>query len=344
MKAAAVILAAGASTRFGSTKQLASLGTGTLLSAVSGIAHRAGLEPVIAVVPAGMAVPGDVIAEVNPHPAAGLSHSLRLGLAALPAEMDAAVILLGDQPTVLISTVLAVLEMNTDRPITAINADGRLAPPILVRRAAFALADEAADDEGLRFVLDRHPDLVAAVKVAAHAPDVDTPSDLEALGDACPGCGAFFPALPAGAMHSYIGASAGCWAAFGELLAREFQDPGYGWIHRHTVDVYTVQHPGVDGRRQRQSVAVHLIGLCHWLEHGLGMARLNPITQRLASDGREWPRLTPPASYGLTVLDALAATDAGEHERLVRRWGESVWQAWSAHHELVRQWADEALH
>lgn len=98
MKVAAVILAAGASTRFGSTKQLASLGTGTMLSAVSGIAHRAGLEPVIAVVPLGMAVPSDVIAEVNPRPAAGLSHSLRLGLAAVPAEVDAAVILSAINP------------------------------------------------------------------------------------------------------------------------------------------------------------------------------------------------------------------------------------------------------
>lgn len=344
MKVAAVILAAGASTRFGSTKQLASLGTGTMLSAVSGIAHRARLEPVIAVVPLGMAVPSDVIAEVNPRPAAGLSHSLRLGLAAVPAEVDAAVILLGDQPTVLVSTVLALLEMNTDRPITAIRADGRLAPPMLVRRAAFALADEVAGDEGLRSILDHHPELVTVIDVAGHAPDVDTPSDLEGLGGACPGCGAFFPVLSAGAMHPYIGASAGCWAAFGELLAREFQDPGYGWIHRHTVDVYTVQHPGVDGRRQRQSVAVHLIGLCHWLEHGLSMVQLNPITQRLASEGgREWPLLTPPATYGLTVLDALAAPDAVEHGRLVRRWAESVWQAWAAHHELVRQWANEAL-
>ncbi|MEO7294620.1 MAG: NTP transferase domain-containing protein, partial [Candidatus Limnocylindria bacterium] len=85
MKVAAVILAAGASTRFGSPKQRAPLGSGTMLSAVSVIAHRAGLAPVIAVVPSGVAVPPDVIAEVNDQPAAGLSHSLRLGLAAVPA-------------------------------------------------------------------------------------------------------------------------------------------------------------------------------------------------------------------------------------------------------------------
>ena len=81
----------------------------------------------------------------------------------------------------------------------------------------------------------------------------------------------------------------------------------------------------------------------HWLEHGLGGARLNPITRRLAREDREWPWLDAPAVYGLTVLDALAAEDAESHGRLVRGWAESVWQAWSAHHELVRRWASEAL-
>jgi len=343
MQVAAVILAAGASSRFGRPKQLAPLGTATMLFAVCDLAHRAGLRPVIAVVPPGIAVPPDVVAEVNPEPAAGLSRSLRLGLAAVPAELDAAVVLLGDQPTLPISTIRALLETSSDRPIIASSADGRLAPPVLLRRTAFGLADDAVGDEGLRSVLDRHPGLVANVEVAAHPPDVDTPMDLESLGEACPGCGARFLPLTRGTTHEYIGASAACWAAFGELIAREFQDPGYGWIHRHTVDVYAVQHPGVDGKRQRQSISIHLIGLCHWLEHGLGGARLNPITRRLAREDREWPWLDAPAVYGLTVLDALAAEDAESHGRLVRGWAESVWQAWSAHHELVRRWASEAL-
>jgi hypothetical protein len=132
--------------------------------------------------------------------------------------------------------------------------------------------------------------------------------------------------------------------AFGELVAREFGEAGYGQLHRHTVDVYAVQHPGDDsGRRQRQSVAVHLIGLCHWLEHGLSAAQLTTITQRLTGDTRDWPRLAPPADYDVTVPDLLPATDAAAHERLVRRWAESVWGAWSAHHIQVRAWAEQWL-
>jgi len=343
MQVAAVILAAGSSTRFGSPKQVAPLGTGTMLSAVSALAHQAGLSPVIAVVPPGIAVPSDVVVEVNADPAAGLSRSLRLGLAAVPAGLDAAVILLGDQPTLPVTTVRALLDATTDRPIVAIRADGRLAPPVLLRRAAFALADEASGDEGLRTVLALHPELLATVDVPAHPPDVDTPLDLEALGEPCLGCGAFLPPLPGGATHEYIGASAPCWAAFGELLAREFQDPAYGWIHRHTVDVYTVQHPGINARRQRQSVALHLIGLCHWLEHGMAARQLIPISGRLANEDRGWPWLEAPTAFHRTVLDVLVATNADEHGAFVREWAESTWQAWGQHHDLIRRWAAEAL-
>lgn len=179
---AAVILAAGASTRFGSPKQLARIGDLTLLEAVAGIALEAGLRPVIAVVPRGLAVPPNVLPLVNDEPSAGLSRSLRLGLAAVPPEAGAAVILLGDQPTLKVATVRAVLEAaRDDRPVVAALANGRIGPPILLRREAFAVADQAIGDGGLRTILADHPELVTGVEVGDHAPDVDTPGDLAAL-------------------------------------------------------------------------------------------------------------------------------------------------------------------
>lgn len=345
MQTAAVILAAGASSRFGSKKQLARIGTRTMLECVAEIARVAGLQPVIAVVPPGLAVPSSVVPVINEAPAEGLSHSLRLGLDAVPAEAYAAMVMLGDQPTVSRDTLTAILDATRgDRGVVAARADGHIGPPVLLRREAFNLATEPTGDEGLRSILARHPALVTAVEVGEHAPDVDTTADLADLTEACPGCGARYLPLPGGATHAYIGASAACWAAFGELLASEFQNPAYGWIHRHTVDAYTVQHPGIDDQRQRQSVALHLIGLCHWLKHGMEARQLIPITGRLADEDRDWPWLTPPTTYELTVLDVLRARDADEHGHLVREWAESVWRTWEPHHELIRRWADEALH
>ena len=343
MQPAAVILAAGASSRFGGPKQMAPFDDGTMLDAVVTVARRALLDPVIAVVPTAVPVPAGVTRVDNDEPDVGLSRSLRLGLGAVPVEVDAAVVLLGDQPTVPPELVRRLVASRGQRPIVAATSDGLAAPPILLERSAFGLAEGATGDRGLRELLRSQPELVWAVQVMRHAPDVDEPADLAALEERCHGCGGRYPAMPAGEAHPYIGASPACWAAFGEVLAREFQNPAYGWIHRHTVDAYTVQHPGLDDRRQRQSVALHLIGLCHWLEHGLETEHMNRVTQRLANSEAAWPWLDAPDAYELTVLDVLAATSGEEHGRYVRRWGESVWEAWSEHHDLIRRWAAEAL-
>lgn len=341
-RVAAVVLAAGGSSRFGSPKQLARFADGTMLDAVVATAGRAGLDPIIVVAPSALPLPHGTVRAANDDPAAGLSRSLRLGLAAVPAGF-AAMILLGDQPTVTAAHLGRLLGVG-GAAIVATSAAGVLAPPVLLEPAAFALADQVQGDRGLRDLLRSHPDDVAAVQVIRHPPDVDEPSDLEALADACPGCGARYAPHATDETHPYIGASPACWAAFGELLAREFQDRAYGRVHRHTVDVYTVQHPGDDDRRQRQSVAIHLIGLCHWLEHGLDANGVIAATQSMLRRERpDWPWLEPPTEFEMTVRDLLVAESGEEHERLVRRWAESTWEAWGAHHDVVREWAADAL-
>ncbi|HSI99072.1 MAG TPA: DUF5946 family protein [Patescibacteria group bacterium] len=342
-RVAAVILAAGASSRFGSPKQLAPFAGRTMLDAVIDTARRAGLDPVIVVAPTALPLPEDVVRAANDEPSAGLSRSLRLGLASVPAQTPA-MILLGDQPTVTAEHLARLLGARGSRTVVATIADGVMAPPVLLEPAAFALAGQVHGDHGLRDLLRGRPEDVATVEVNRHPPDVDDPSDLEALAEACPGCGARYAPHPTNLTHAYIGASPACWATFGELLAREFQDPAYGRLHRHTVDVYTVQHPGEDDRRQRQSVALHLIGLCHWLEHGLDAQRVIAATQSVLKGGRpDWPWLTPPTAHEMTVRDVLAATSGEEHERLVRTWAERTWDAWRDHHDVVRRWAAGAL-
>lgn len=41
--------------------------------------------------------------------------------------------------------------------------------------------------------------------------------------------------------------------------------------------------------------------------------------------------------------DVLVASDADDHERLVRTWGAQVWRAWEPHHAVVRDWNRRAL-
>ena len=182
MRIAALVLAAGASTRFGSPKQLARIGDRTMLASVIDTAREANLTPILVIVPPGIAVPSDVVPLVNTDPTAGLSRSLRMGIAAVPPDVGAAVILLGDQPTLTAETIRVVVgAARGDRPVVAARADGRLGPPILLLREAFRLTHQASGDEGLRSILTDYAQLVTPVDVAAHPPDVDTPADLAAL-------------------------------------------------------------------------------------------------------------------------------------------------------------------
>jgi CTP:molybdopterin cytidylyltransferase MocA len=342
MTVAAVILAAGASTRFGSPKGAVRIGSRTMLQVVVDTATAAGLSPIVVVAPSSLSVPESAIAVGNDSPELGMSRSLQLGIASLPPDAEAAMVLLADQPTVSVEHLRSLDGWRGGTPVVATRSDGVLGPPVLIERERFDLVARVGGDAGLREMLRADPSLVTAVDHAA-VPDVDTPADLDRLTEPCPGCGARYLAQVADETHPYIGASPACWATFGELLAREFGDVTFGRIHRQSVDIYAVQHPGSDDRRQRQSVALHLIGLCHWLEHGIEFDRLTAITQRLANADRDWPWLTPPDGYPMTVGDVLVARNGPEHVRLVTRWAESTWEAWSAHHDTVRAWAREAM-
>ena len=180
---AAVILAAGASRRYGSPKQLVVVDGQTLLEHAIDAALTAGLAQVVAVVPVWLSRPARLDAERlrwirNPFPERGVSLSLRLGIDALDADAEAVLILLGDQPRLPEWSILAILAARGERPVVASVADGILAPPILLERSHFHLVNGLSGDIGLRQVLLADPDLVRAVVVPSHVPDVDTPDDL----------------------------------------------------------------------------------------------------------------------------------------------------------------------
>lgn len=180
MPTAAVILAAGASSRFGSPKTAIRIGGRTMLEIIAAVATDAGLAPVIAVVPPSLAVPAWVVPDVNSVAEAGLSRSLRMGLAAVPHEADAAVVLLGDEPGLTVEAIRAVLEATGD--VVATRAGDRLGAPVLLRRERFGLADAAVGDDGLGPILRRLPGLTT-VAMDTQLADIDTPADLTAWLD-----------------------------------------------------------------------------------------------------------------------------------------------------------------
>ena len=195
MRAAGVILAAGAGSRFGGGKLLARFDGAPVLAHVVAAARSAGLEPIIAVVGPDLADQGAVFGlqpdeiVVNPEPAYGLSSSVQLGISAAMAiepPVDAAVVLLGDQPLVRPDVIRLLLErMTTTKRDVVVPRylGGGGANPVVLARAAFELAGRATGDRGLGPILDADPALTKEVKVKGASPDVDTAADLARIAE-----------------------------------------------------------------------------------------------------------------------------------------------------------------
>lgn len=156
---------------------------------------------------------------------------------------------------------------------------------------------------------------------------------------ACPGCGARLPRFE-GPTHPYMTCSAGCWQRYGELLAAQYSDPLRMAFHQIVVDTYAVQHPDGDDHRAIQSVGIHLMTLCLFLEHGVDPALGTQLHRRMV-DRPVFHLLDPPASRGaLTVLDVPIGGNPSRARTAALDWAQDVWTAWHAHHATVRRWID----
>lgn len=142
-----------------------------------------------------------------------------------------------------------------------------------------------------------------------------------------------------GPTHPQIGASAACWALYGEVLAREYGELGYPECHRLTVDAYAVQHPGSPGRRAVQSLCTHLCGLYLVLEQGVEGHRATALIDQVLSSKPRFEWLDPPQRNGtLTVRHVLESSAGVTHCDAVETWARDLWAAWEPHHDTVRGW------
>jgi molybdenum cofactor cytidylyltransferase len=198
VRPAAVVLAAGAGSRFGDrpgAKLLALIGGQPMLLRVLATLREYGPASTVVVLghgadelEAALEWAGELRVR-NPDPERGLSSSLRIGfdaLGRLPAAVEEAFVVLGDQPHLRVATLRA-LEQAAVAPGAADRAlivpayadDPGPRNPVLVRRVAWPLIGELSGDRGLGTIIAERPELSLEVRVAGTMPDVDTREDLE---------------------------------------------------------------------------------------------------------------------------------------------------------------------
>jgi len=169
-RTAAVILAAGRSTRMGGpNKLLAEIGGRSLIriAAEQALASRA--RPVIVVTghqheSVEAALKGlDVTFVRNPNFADGLSTSLKTGLDAVPATVDGAVVCLGDMPQVsaaLIDKLIGAFDPERGALIVVPTIAGKRGNPVVWSRRFFAELTALEGDVGARHLIGRYPEAV----------------------------------------------------------------------------------------------------------------------------------------------------------------------------------------
>lgn len=185
---AAVVLAAGSSSRLGRPKQLLPFGEGVLLDVVLDLVRAAPFAQRIVTlggsaddVRAAVDLSGfDVV--LNDDFRSGCSSSIGAAIGAVDADVDGIVLLLGDQPMMRAESIDAVARGRGDAPIAVARYRDGIGHPFVLSRATFPALVALHGDRGVWKLIERLGTAVARVDVARQMPaDVDTEADYQAL-------------------------------------------------------------------------------------------------------------------------------------------------------------------
>lgn len=189
----AVILAAGASRRFGSPKQLARYRGETLVARSVRLAHQAGAEGVRVVLGyragsirralrEGGATPVGTSTVRNPRWRDGMGRSLACGVRALDGRARAVLVCLADQPLLEAEDLgaLVLAWRASPRSVVASRYAGKLGAPAIFPRCHFGALKCLSGDRGAQVLLASSSD-VLSVPIPLAAVDVDESRDLSSL-------------------------------------------------------------------------------------------------------------------------------------------------------------------
>jgi molybdenum cofactor cytidylyltransferase len=199
---AAIILAAGKSTRMGEAKQLLRLGDSTVLVQTIENVRRSRVDEIVLVLGSSaeairrqlpISLLEGLKVVINPAYAQGMATSLRAGLSALDAQVDAALIVLADQPFVRPQTLSQIAQLahqhrSSRAQIVIPSYHGVRGNPVLLDRSVFAEVMALQGDVGCRAIFSSHTErtLMLEVEDEGILLDIDSHEDYERLREESP--------------------------------------------------------------------------------------------------------------------------------------------------------------
>jgi molybdenum cofactor cytidylyltransferase len=182
----AIVLAAGASSRFGSPKQLVRFERQPLIQRViAGATELAGSAVTVvlgayAAEIASTLPPGSASIIVNRDWQQGIASSIRAAVARLPGACDGVLLLLADQPLVGSHSLnrLAAAWRRQPRSIVASRYGAVTGVPAIFPRWCFSDLGALRGDQGARVLLRRYADHVVRLAHPEAEVDIDYPEDL----------------------------------------------------------------------------------------------------------------------------------------------------------------------
>jgi hypothetical protein len=178
----------------------------------------------------------------------------------------------------------------------------------------------------------------------------------------CPGCSAMFQKRD-GFCDKYGVMSQECYRAFLAVVSYEQKRYGTTHVHRLLVDACFVQHPphldvqiilGLENKlifESVQAITIHLVALHLAFERRVDFARVSKEMDNFLINVQrqkvEFLELQPPRSVGtVRVVDLFQAVTEqqltlDEYVGLIEKYADQAWDAWSAHHVLIRKVYDK---
>lgn len=191
IRTAAVILAAGEASRYGSAKQLLAIDGVPMVRRIASNALAAGLSPVIVVVGSRAEQIVECVDQLdvqtvrNDDWSRGMGSSIAAGVNALMMQAtppQSLMVMLADQPAIRVEDLARMLARHAQSPqrVLACQHEGRFGPPCIFpwSHADELLALDAAN--GAQALLKQHAALVDGFDLPAAFCDIDTPADYAA--------------------------------------------------------------------------------------------------------------------------------------------------------------------